>query len=172
MKKTPVFQFLPLKWWDFLIYAAFIGLFIYACLGIDFDQQAVSTKARTRLLYTSIGSQMIVLHGLHRWIRNACHFLFLLLIGSASLWLFFAVKDFQFESLDRGNVVSLALWLPFLFVLQSFRILKLNLSGEELSLPIGRSRYSWYGEVRPIDVVCVFAGYFMTIGLVCWINLA
>ena len=170
MRKTPVFRFLPLKWWDYLIYATFIGLFVYTYLGIDFQERFVSTASRSMMVFTSVISQFLVLHLLCSWIKNALNFLFLLVVGGAFLWLFFAVKDFRFESQNCWNVVTMALWLPFLFVLQLFRIVKLNLYGEELAIP---SRVgSVFGEVKVIDFICLFAGYFMIIGIECWINLA
>ena len=169
MRKNRVFRFLPLRWWDLLIYAAFIGLFVYACLGIDFRERVVSTGARSTLIWTSLGAQMAVLHFLHRWIRNAANFLFLLLVGGAFLWLFFTVKAFAFETLNAWNVVSMALWLPFLAVLQLFRILKLNFYGDELAVPI--SRTAFVGEAKLIDLFCLIIGLFVIVGLPCWINL-
>lgn len=167
MRKTPVFRFLPLRWWDLLIYAAFIGLFVYTYLGIDFQKRVVSADARFSMVWTSLIPQLIVLQLLCSWIKNTFNFLFLLAVGCAFLWLFFAIKDFRFESMNYRNAVLIATWLPFLFVLQLFRIVKLNLYGEELAVPVTH-RSALFGEAKAIDVICCIVGYFMILGVELW----
>ena len=164
---TRFFEFLPIRKGDVVLYALFVLLFVLTCCTIRFDIGFVSAGARNMFMISSIGVQTLIVFLLHRWIRNLYNYLFLVVIGCAFTVLYFIVEDLVPDVAADFQEGALLSWLPFLFTLQFFRLLKIQLKQEELAIPYDRFRsksvYGYPGGF--LDVLCAVTCFFISLSV-------
>lgn len=166
--RNRIFYFKKFRILDYSILILYSLISFFIVYRFIYNQDSISHDNYKIVFFYGFFTQMIIYQILYPTIRNFGVYIFWILVGLAHLILFFYLQNIDLNSTDFYNTRIFRNSIIMILVLQIFRIVSLNLTGQEFIAPLKLMREDLYGERNRnfLDLIFLFVYYGLMIGLI------